>query len=337
MSITRPGTHQIFLGELVRALVTLQPTDSAEREAIAQLLGFQIGRAATIETRASGVAGVPSPPRAEPERPSRRSPQTGFSQQISSEDEAAPDAPDIRLKPRRGRRSRARHVRIADSDRALAPQIETDPLARLQVFPQPLFKPETERSILALSLATAEEWGEIDLDRLIDGLTFHRPMPRELPRRTVETLRRGVHTVVDRRSSMLPFYQDQDALIATLGRLVGIDRVNITYFDQAAGLLALTRLNGARNKVPLASGIPVLLVSDLGVGRPPFALPPLAASVWLNFARLLEMAGCPLIIYFPYPLDRCPRPLARRLRIIHWDRRSSVHSIHRARHQRAMP
>jgi hypothetical protein len=215
---------------------------------------------------------------------------------------------------------------FAASDRSLPKQTETAVVSVERQGVPPLFDPRTEWSILALSLATVEAEGDVDVERLVNGLTFRQPLPRRLPRRPVETLRRGVHVVLDRRPAMMPFFGDQDETIAALRSVAGIDRVVASSFDRVPALGH--PLTGAETAV---AGTPVLLLSDLGVGQPPFSPPAPPPPVWLSFSRSLERAGCQLLVFFPYELERCPPELVGRLRIVRWDRKTTVSAARRAR------
>ena len=75
---------------------------------------------------------------------------------------------------------------------------------------------------------------------------------------------------------------------------------------------------------------PILVVSDLGVGVPPLGDDAAPADEWLRFAARVRRAGCPLLTLSPYPAGRVPRRLARRLRVVLWDRTTTAAVARRA-------
>ncbi len=71
-----------------------------------------------------------------------------------------------------------------------------------------------------------------------------------------------------------------------------------------------------RGRAPL-----VLVMTDLGIGRPPGWAEWASEAEWLEFALLLRKAGCPLVALVPYPSDRWPPALAASMMILSFDRR----------------
>ena len=77
------------------------------------------------------------------------------------------------------------------------------------------------------------------------------------------------------------------------------------------------------------AGVAVLLVTDLGVGRPgPGRRVPSVAD-WLDFASHMRRAGCPLVAFVPYAPARWPAELKPCIRILPWDRSTSARTVRR--------
>jgi hypothetical protein len=68
----------------------------------------------------------------------------------------------------------------------------------------------------------------------------------------------------------------------------------------------------------------VLLLTDLGIGRPLFARESATPAVWRGFLEELRRAGCAPVALVPYAPARWPPALRRALPIILWDRRTSA-------------
>jgi hypothetical protein len=78
---------------------------------------------------------------------------------------------------------------------------------------------------------------------------------------------------------------------------------------------------------PPLPGVPVVLLTDLGICQPPLATDSADECEWLEFATLVRRAGCPLLALVPYGETRWPRALARALNIIHWDRGTTASTV----------
>jgi hypothetical protein len=80
---------------------------------------------------------------------------------------------------------------------------------------------------------------------------------------------------------------------------------------------------------PPASGTPVLLVTDLGIGVPPLAQDTLFIDDWRDFADRTARARCPIIALVPYSPERWPAALKGIINIIQWDRSTTAGDVHR--------
>jgi hypothetical protein len=75
---------------------------------------------------------------------------------------------------------------------------------------------------------------------------------------------------------------------------------------------------------PARPGWPVIVLTDLGIGRGAAAAP---SSEWLEFSRLVRSGGCHLLALVPYPPTRSSADLASSMHIIQWGRATSVRTI----------
>lgn len=64
----------------------------------------------------------------------------------------------------------------------------------------------------------------------------------------------------------------------------------------------------------------MLLLTDLGLGGPPFSSERATWQKWLEFADVVRKAGCPLVACVPQSPSRWPPELKRVMKIVHWDR-----------------
>ena len=149
-----------------------------------------------------------------------------------------------------------------------------------------------------------------------------------LPTLPWPTLSRGVQVLVDRSQAMAPFARDQVVLQHEIQRVVGEDQVQVLRF---AGCPSRGAGTGPQRKwqdyQPPLPGTPVLLLTDLGIGRPLLADDWVGAEEWLEFAAVVRRAGCPLVAFVPYAPSRLPPRLVGALTVIQWDRRTTAVSI----------
>jgi len=305
-----PST-EIYLGDLARALARLQPADAATRAGIARCLDYILADdqapAAPPPRPATRPASARPEPRAAPSRPPS-------DDQV--EDEPAPRSGAKWLRPRRPPMAAG-----ADMDAILqGPALPTQTSAETR-WQQPLpglLDPNTVRSILFFALATAVCDAEIDVEALVRFLSFQEEWRGSLPRLARSTVRCGVQVVIDRRLAMRPFYGDQNFIAGFVRRVVG-DRSEFVTFQNTPNVVIRGASLEARDYRPPAAGTPVLLLSDLGIGRP-IQDDSLLTELWLGFARRVREAECPLIAFVPYPASRWPTALRREFVIVHWDR-----------------
>lgn len=311
--IAPPGT-QLALGDLVRTMVALQPRDPEASAAIAHLLGFEFA------PQKDGTI-VPSnlPPNFAPNdiaMPSRAVP---VPQKVSFRKKAAEAAPARRLEPADYMR-----LEIVASDDALSgPAVATPPKeSHFGRPPEPLFNPDTVRSILFFALATVVHDSELDLEALTRYLTFQQAWRGDVPYLPRPTASLGVHIVFDRRPAMTPYYEDQATMLEMVRSVVGSSRTTFSHFRQAPDEIF------APGEIVPKPGVPTLLLSDLGIGRSPdrYRLP---RHTWDSFLLRLRKIASPTVAFVPHAPDRWPTDLRKRITMVHWDRSSTPSAVRR--------
>jgi hypothetical protein len=299
----------ISLGDLARALAKLKPTNEESRLAIAISLGMRWD-----PPKPSRVSVKPKAKR-ERERPAERQSQPEF--------ERLPA-------PIRVISSRLDHTR----SQVAAPSISVPPLeasasesdAQSPAL-EPLFFPRWTRAILSAGLATNSEVGEIDVDRVVDILASGQDL-KTLPLLSTPTLTRGVQLLIDRSEAMTPFIRDQIRLHRKIIATVGTDRVTTLRFVGCPlrGAGAGPEPTWSHYEPPLSKA-PVLLLGDLGIGRPRLSDERAGVREWLTFIRLVKKAKCPLLAFVPYEASRWPPELANEMPIIQWDRNTTAITV----------
>lgn len=309
---------QIWIADVVRALEVVQSPE--ERALVVELLGFAPGATAPSD------AGTPS---ARPRPPGREPGDTGTDQPAFHHDDTpTPPSDDAQPDTSGGLAELPLLQPVRTQSPSQTPE-PVEPLAlpsseRTQRPHLPLLVPHWTSAILRAALAQRVPEGPIDIDALIDSLAHGRPIT-ELPRRPVSTLRYGVQVLVDRGAGMQPFRRDQDHLVRQLRSIVGAELVDVGYFSD---LPQRGTGPGARwtrtTYAPPASGKRVLLLSDLGLGRPPHTPEQSEPAEWEEFVELVIRAGCQPIALSPYPPARWPIWMTELLPMVSWDRSTTT-------------
>ncbi|NUP31743.1 MAG: hypothetical protein HOU01_08495, partial [Streptomycetaceae bacterium] len=189
---------------------------------------------------------------------------------------------------------------------------------------QPLIAPRSTAAVLQAALSREIADGEPDIPAAVEMLARCRPLDR-LPRRPDRTLRFGVQVLVDHGSGMQPFLRDQDELVTRVQNTVGHERTQVMHFEDSpllgAGCGPRWSWGDYRPPTP---GTPVLALTDLGLGGP--APWPRRGSrrEWERLAKGLRRAGCPMVVFLPYPRHRWPTWAADAMRLVPWDRHTTV-------------
>jgi hypothetical protein len=190
-----------------------------------------------------------------------------------------------------------------------------------------LLAPDWTRGILVGALSVTSDDGPVDVDRVVELLASGQPL-LELPRQPWPTMRRGVQVLVDLGDGMLPFARDARVLQHAIGRVAG-EAVHALRFVGCPSRGAGAGPKPWGSYAPPTAGTPVVVLTDLGIARPPDSADPGTVSEWLAFAGLVHRAGCPLVAFVPYPDTRIPPELTRAMAVLNWDRATSAQTIRR--------
>lgn len=301
---------EISLGDLAHALKKLRPTNENTRLAIAKTLGMSLQTSQTAKTATI------------------RKPEKGDDEEQSGATRSNPTFDPISTKrPLAGRLKHTRSEQPAPSI-YVPPLPKSAPESEAQSPPlKPLFFPRWTRGILSAALATTSQIGDVDVDRVVQVLAAGKSVEK-FPLVSLPTLSRGVQLLIDRSQAMEPFIKDQGRLHQQIMNVVGPDRVTTLRFVGCPTRAAGTGPQETWSKydAPLTAA-PVLLLTDLGIGRPRLSDERSGVAEWLNFAELVKKAKCPLIAFVPYGESRWPTALRNHMSIIQWDRTTTAVTV----------
>jgi hypothetical protein len=311
------------LGDLARALDKLRPQDPETRRAIARFLGFEL-----IESGASSDRKAEDENSTEEKDFRRGSVSTSgpIRQSKSSAREPLSDRPGRRLTPLHIPEGKIESIDglFRGPVLPLPPNPEEIPWD----LPLPLLNPLTVRSAIFFALSTSTKEGDVDVEALARILSFSEQWPGRLPRLPRSTVRLGAHVVFDRRTSMAPFYQDQDSVFEVVLRVIGPDRTSYSSFRHSPSeILQSGQAAAYGDRLPNTS-TPTLLLTDLGIGSD-FKPDGPPSSAWMELIERLHRVGSPVVALVPYPSSRWPNSLARKIPIFCWDRGTTAGSIRR--------
>jgi hypothetical protein len=326
--------NAISLSELARALQVLAPRGEA-MTGVGRSLGFdfapEVERSRTDSGSAKPVFANPPSERATA-MPSRGATTESSASRRPSDGAKQPlrDAPRSERPARPARFTELEPVPpqapdwLADALRAPSEELAEPPA------PEPLLEPRWTQGILAALLSTTRDDGPVDVDRAIARLARGETIA-ELPLQPRVSLDRGVQLLIDVGDGMLPFAADQLDMLDRVRRTVGASAAEVLWFRDAPlrGLGSGEASEWGSYRPPRYPQ-PVLLLSDLGVGRRP-GPGRASAGEWLAFAEIAGHARCPILALVPYAVTRVPSALRAALQIVPWDRGTSGLTVSRAR------
>ena len=310
-------------GDLMLAMEAIAPASAAEEAMVASLLGFG---------RARGPGDAPRPQEAPPPAPAPPEP----APHAAAVPPPAPAHPVVTHRSASGGFSMRGPHRYTPRTQlwlespaplSVGPAAAAPPAGSPE--PPPLLVERWARNILAAAVATRQADGPLDIPRLVRDVA-NREWSATLPRE-VRYAPRGAQLLVDFGEGMLPFAADQRRVAAQLRRLLGTERVRTLHFAGSplhgvgTGASDTWRPYGEEHLPP--PGTPVLALTDLGIARPPMARTYGGVRDWRRFAERLAARGSRVVALVPYPERRWPRPLRRLLRIIQWDRATTVGAV----------
>lgn len=296
------------LGDFYRAVRQLHP-DEEEARVIARMLGLELREIGGVaEKKPEPVAPAPAP--------------------VAPLPAAAPAAkePFVEMSAR---------PMYAEGEETPAWLANVTPLPaeragyRQPVLPfDPLIPQNKVRAMLSTLLATQVEEGPIDIGRLISLIARNEPMKRLYRQRSL-TARRGVQVLIDRSESMMLFSRDARSLVKDLQNVIGIPRVELLLFADcpSRGAGAPADEEWREYRAP-ATGTPVLLLTDFGIGAAPIARA--TSAEWERFFTVTRAAACPVVALVPYASDRWPGAIASYVACVVWDGASTIQMARRA-------
>jgi hypothetical protein len=190
----------------------------------------------------------------------------------------------------------------------------------------PLFRREWTRAIICEALSTTMRDGPIDVARSLDLLVRLEAF-LEVPRIGTRTLAWGCQLLLDVGSGMKPFAGDRQQLVRIIQEFVGLERVQLLSFREAPYLRVEDAAGNACSYRPPQGATPVCIVTDFGIGQPPYSITEASIELWTKFVRSVQGAGRRLIAFVPYPPKRWPESLAAECALVQWDRASTVSHV----------
>lgn len=313
-----PHRGEIGLGDLLTALEALDTSDPTIVETIAGALGFT-GLEANPAEHTRGAADSQT---GTVEAPAAATPPPGWFPELPP---PLPELPDTVLPTTLHRLDPVfdQSARPAWLDEPPTTASQPRPPARAPLFPL-----RTAPGVLGAAVATPRSAGRPDVPALIRSLARGEPLS-ELPMLLESSLHRGAQLLLDTAEAMVPFLADLDDLVAALARVVGENGYQVFQFAGDPG--AAVRRTRTRRTRPWRPdpGRPVVLATDFGAGAVPAARDRTPLPAWLAFLRRCQEVGCPVVALVPYPRERWPRALSRRMAIIHWHPRTRAAHVRR--------
>jgi hypothetical protein len=196
---------------------------------------------------------------------------------------------------------------------------------------EPLLLPNWTRSILSGALSRKTHDGPVNVGKVVTSIA-RGEMVTALPRYPRPTLSRGVQVLIDRSATMLPFADDQRWLEREIRLVVGEENAQILSFEgcptRRVGRGPKSEWKDYEPHFRPRRGTVLLLLTDLGIGRPPSPAAGVRFDEWRLFAESLRKRGCPLVALVPYAPARWPPVLTSLITIVQWDRTTGAPLIH---------
>jgi hypothetical protein len=220
------------------------------------------------------------------------------------------------------------HARVAAT-----PALRAGPVASRSRAPlaASILAARQARAVLTLLAASQGELRLPDLGRAIQELAEGRVL-RMLPLQRALTTRRGIQLLIDCSAAMAPLAFDCEHVRSALTRLLGTTSVETAYFVGCP--VRDPRIGAHDEREPWqspAAGVPIVLVSDMGLAGSTLHEDWASPDEWLKFAELARASGNPVIVLSPYGSDRWPDVLARRFTWVPWSERLSAAQLNRIR------
>ena len=299
----------ISLNDLIKAFVLLQPNDIITRTAVAEFLGFSVDSEEPTKSQSLDSPIIESVGVYDGEHKQINEPIP----EIDDTKEVSPSYIPIEIK--------------FISQDSVPTNISVNPIpkpskeyASSEVKFEPLIGRNVVRALILTILTTISQQGDLDLNRIIELLSQNKNIDN-LPRLKLSTLRRGVQILVDVGESMTPYRRDQVIFQSEVRRVLGSDNTAVLRFigTPLKGVKTGRQLRPQRYEMP-RQGRPILLLTDFGIGQPPFSTDPASLDEWMKFIYVVKRSQCPLIALVPYTKNRWPNELLSSVKIVQWDR-----------------
>jgi hypothetical protein len=312
----------ISTADLLRAFEVLQPSNGEEKSAIAQVLGLEWKPAAALVQRVPQAEGTERQEKSASEK-ARIVP---VSPPQKSVPVTQPSGKDLGFKvsgPMKHDAGSPLWVKPKPSG-----QFESAPAPPAQLEVPPLFVPRWTRGIMSTALAVRTPTGQMDIREVVNEIARGRLL-RMLPRLSAPAIAQSVEILVDVGHSMLPFAADQQSVVESVRTVAGFDRVSVLKFTGSP-------LRGAGTDEMLewpdyysfpSSKTHVLLLSDLGIGRPPMSDNSASVEEWRQFSWELRRRQVACTVFIPYPGKRWPTALMYQFRLVEWDRSTTAGNV----------
>jgi hypothetical protein len=315
----------IFLGDLARAICELGISDPTALKLAAEMLGFN------LDTGDAGKQGVRLEPAVTNNAPI--APSEGVSETKTS----TPDAGNVPTPETETNKAKVVAIelsRTTGQKETWIPEVtplpaqEDGPIATPPLVP--LLMPQWTRGILSAALSTWDDEGLLDIEGVTEVLANAENVER-LPTLLSLTLGRGVQLLLDKSQAMMPFVRDQAWLLKEIRNVAGNDKVEVLRFIGSPGRGAGAGPRPWPAYQPPPPGVPVVILSDLGIRQPMLASDWADEDEWVAFAEAVLRAHCPLIALVPYKASRWPRSLTRLMSIVPWDRSTTAARVNSLR------
>ena len=312
--------QQIWLGELIRCWEALAPADDNTRKTLAGLIGLEWQP--PVDQRGTEATPAPEPELPPPVEPSAAPPP----QPVTQLPEEPPPNPQASELPRVAIEEEAQ-LQAAEWD---AVEVLNPPQPHNRQYNNqlpPLFRPLWSRTIVTTLASRRLPIGFVDAERLVSTMAAARPVER-IPRQPRWTTMKGVQLLLDKTPGMAPFMSDQAALAALFDDCVGGEALErLHFFDSPLRGVVIGGKKAAYR--PPQPGVPVVAVTDLGLGAPESHFNRAAPGEWLSLVQLLAARDSTLTILLPWPAAAADPGLQRCTAIVEWDRSTSATLVRR--------
>jgi hypothetical protein len=189
---------------------------------------------------------------------------------------------------------------------------------------QSLLEPQWERSVLKGLASRLRPSSLVDAELVIEAVANNQPLLR-LPHKTTFEMGSPVELLIDTDETMMPFTDDCYRLEAMMAETTGRDLLRILRFREQpnAGAGEGPVFDWTPWQLP-APGTHIIVVSNFGAlpWRPGYT-----RRQWLAFAKQVEDGNCSLCTLMPIAPRYLSHDLRSAMKVVHWDRGTSLKHI----------